>query len=62
VDRLTVDVSYDDGATWQSAPVSGGRVIVNNPAGGAVSLRATAIDQAGNRVDQTFKSAYLVTP
>jgi len=60
VDTLTVDVSYDDGATWQSAKVSGGKVHVDNPTGGAVSLRATATDRAGNKVEQTILRAYLV--
>jgi subtilisin family serine protease len=62
VDTLTVDVSYDDGATWQPTRVSGGKAHVDNPAGGAVSLRATATDRAGNRVEQTIKRAYLVKP
>lgn len=62
VDTLTVDVSHDDGATWLPARVSGGRVFVDNPAGGAVSLRATATDRAGNRVEQTITRAYLVKP
>lgn len=61
VDTLTVDVSYDDGATWQPVRVSGGKVFVDNPAGGAVSLRATATDRAGNKVEQTIKRAYLVS-
>jgi subtilisin family serine protease len=60
VDTLTVDVSHDDGATWQPARVSGGKVHVDNPADGTVSLRATAIDRAGNKVEQTVIRAYLV--
>jgi hypothetical protein len=57
--RLTVQVSVDDGATWQPVPVVGGRVRVEHPAGhGFVSLKAAAADAAGNRVEQTVIRAY----
>jgi len=61
--ELTVDVSYDDGATWQSAELrrtaDGGTALVRHPVGpGYVSLRATATDSAGNTVTQTVVRAY----
>ncbi|BCB79868.1 S8 family serine peptidase [Phytohabitans flavus] len=63
VKSLTVDVSYDDGKTWQKAQVSrdgGGWVAsVRHPdAAGFVSLRASATDAGGNTVTQTVIHAY----
>ncbi|MEJ3742588.1 S8 family serine peptidase [Actinomycetes bacterium KLBMP 9797] len=60
---LAVSVSYDDGATWQPATVSGSgdarTVTVTHPAGdGFVSLRSQAQDAGGNTVDQTVIRAY----
>jgi hypothetical protein len=60
---LTVEVSYDDGATWTPAQLrhEHGRttVVVNHPAGaGYVSLRAKATDTQGNTVEQTIVRAY----
>ncbi|MGW4497116.1 S8 family serine peptidase [Micromonospora sp. NPDC004336] len=65
VTGLTVQVSYDDGATWRAAPVvgSGGSwtAAVTHPAdAGHVSLRATATDSRGGRVEQTVIRAYLL--
>ncbi|MET8909169.1 S8 family serine peptidase [Micromonospora sp. NPDC004551] len=65
VTGLTVQVSYDDGATWQAAPVvgSGGRwtATVMHPADARhVSLRATATDSQGGQVEQTVIRAYLL--
>ncbi|GAA3376878.1 S8 family serine peptidase [Streptomyces sannanensis] len=64
-ERLTVKVSFDDGATWQNAKVSaadGGayRVTVDPPAGAGpfVSLKATAQDTDGGTVEQTVLRAY----
>lgn len=62
--RLTVDVSYDDGRTWQPATVKklGSRgfvATVRHPGGsGYVSLRASAADTAGNTVTQHVIRAY----
>jgi hypothetical protein len=58
-----LQVSYDDGKTWRNALASrvGDRgVAVLRPAatGGFVSLKASATDAAGNRVDQTIIRAY----
>jgi len=63
VARLTVEVSYDDGATWQRAQVlrfgQHGLALLNHPAAaGFVSLRASAADSAGNMVEQTVLRAY----
>ena len=65
VRSLSVDVSYDDGATWQKATVlRGGQfgvAIVKHPAGaGFVSLRASAADSAGNTLEQTVIRAYRI--
>ncbi|MBN6054071.1 hypothetical protein JYK22_19170, partial [Nonomuraea sp. RK-328] len=58
---LTVEVSYDDGATWAAARVVGGRAILRHPAGdGFVSLRARAVDDAGNAAEQTVIRAYRI--
>lgn len=56
---LTVDVSYDDGGTWSSARLRGGKAVLRHPRGsGFVSLRATAKDAGGNSVHQTIIRAY----
>jgi hypothetical protein len=60
---LTVEVSYDDGATWVVTPVVKGAVAVRHPQGqGFVSLRAKAHDTAGNTVTQTVIHAYRYLP
>jgi hypothetical protein len=59
VQTLTVEVSYDDGATWTKATLQDGAAVVQHPKGsGYVSLRATAQDTAGNSVTQTIVHAY----
>ncbi|MGK5676065.1 S8 family serine peptidase [Micromonospora sp. URMC 106] len=65
VTGLTVQVSYDEGATWRAAPVVGAggnwTAVVTHPAdAGHVSLRATATDSRGGRVEQTVIRAYLL--
>ncbi|MET7458950.1 S8 family serine peptidase [Nonomuraea sp. NPDC005501] len=61
VRRPAVDVSYDDGATWSRAAVHGSAVVLRHPAGaGFVSLRARAVDEAGNTVEQTVIRAYRI--
>ncbi len=61
VRRLSVEVSYDDGATWTRAEVHGSAAVLRHPAGdGFVSLRARAVDGAGNTVEQTVIRAYRV--
>ncbi len=63
VNKLTVQVSYDDGKTWKNVPVSkhagAWQVQVTHPkAGGFVSLRASGADAKGNTFDQTVIRAY----
>ncbi|OLF09076.1 hypothetical protein BLA60_21055 [Actinophytocola xinjiangensis] len=61
---LSVEVSYDDGATWQRAEVTRGkdrwRVTVRHPASGYASLRSTVSDVDGNRMTQTIVRAYRI--
>jgi hypothetical protein len=61
--ELALEVSYDDGATWQEAPVAWGGerglALVFHPlTPGFVSLRAHAADSNGNAVTQTVLHAY----
>jgi hypothetical protein len=63
VGRMTVEVSYDDGATWEEATVEGSRgdfvaSYRHAKAGDYVSLRVHANDGAGGRLDQTLVRAY----
>jgi subtilisin family serine protease len=65
VKTTAVQVSYDDGKTWQSTPVLtlGGRqfTVLVHPAGAkSVSLKASASDTDGNSVDQTIIRAFLL--
>jgi len=62
---LSLEASYDDGATWHRAFVVGRgptrAALVFHPAHAAfVSLRGTASDAAGNRVEQTVIHAYAL--
>ncbi|TCC11362.1 S8 family serine peptidase [Kribbella soli] len=57
VNGATLEVSYDDGANWQAAPLSrtgaDWSANVRLPKGASyISLRATATDDAGNKVSQ----------
>lgn len=57
---LTVKVSYDDGATWQQAPVRNGAIAVRNPAkDGTISLSAVVTDKQGNVSTLTIHRAWL---
>ncbi len=63
---IAVQVSYDGGKTWTAAALSGAgdrRVAtVRHPGrAGFASLRATAVDTAGNSVEQTYVNAYALT-
>ena len=64
VAALSVDVSYDDGQTWQAATVTADRdhyrVGVQHPGSGYVSLRAKATDTDGNTVEQTIIRGYAI--
>jgi hypothetical protein len=63
VRRMSVEVSYDDGVTWEEASVEGSRgdfvaSYRHAAAGDHVSLRIHARDAAGGRLDQTLIRAY----
>lgn len=59
---LSVEVSYDDGATWAKAEVRHSEVVLRHPNGdGFVSLRAKSTDLSGNAVEQTVIRAYRIT-
>ncbi|MEV4320251.1 hypothetical protein [Actinocrispum sp. NPDC049592] len=60
--NLTVDVSYNAGATWTPAQLAGNVAIVHHPAKTRlVSLRAKATDRFGSTVEQTIINAYRTT-
>jgi hypothetical protein len=66
VAEVTVEGSFDDGATWHDVPVFAGNDIyygleANDTSGGYASLRVTATDDAGGKVEQTVIHAYRVT-
>jgi hypothetical protein len=58
----TLDVSFDDGATWHPAPLSRAgdawSADFQAPNHGYVSLRASAWDSAGNKITQEIIRAY----
>ncbi|HTV24923.1 MAG TPA: hypothetical protein VMG12_39795, partial [Polyangiaceae bacterium] len=63
VSTPSVEVSYDDGATWARARVepdgTGWNAFLDHPKRAEyVSLRASAHDAAGNAVEQTLYRAY----
>ncbi|WP_394835781.1 S8 family serine peptidase [Pendulispora rubella] len=67
VEELTVDVSYDDGETWQATrlvPKSDGWLaLVHHPNDASfVSLRAKSVDTQGNMVEETIVRAYGLEP
>lgn len=63
LNSLSVDVSYDDGQTWQPSDMLEGIAQVVNPRGsGYVSLRVTAGDSHGNTVTETIIRAYAYAP
>ncbi|MBB5801698.1 hypothetical protein F4560_001466 [Saccharothrix ecbatanensis] len=62
IDRIDVEVSFDDGATWSKAPVVGRTALVRNTGqpGAWASLRVGATDSKGNTVRQTVIHAYRI--
>ncbi|MFK4088427.1 S8 family serine peptidase [Kribbella sp. NPDC020789] len=64
VRSLVVEYSADAGKSWTPAPVtrssSGWLAHVRNPGSGSVSLRSTAVDSQGGKVEQVIENAYLV--
>jgi hypothetical protein len=64
ITALSVDVSYDDGATWRPADVRRDHdhwtVTVRHPRNGYASLRTRTADADGNRLAQTIVRAYQI--
>ncbi|WP_351226026.1 S8 family serine peptidase [Streptomyces sp. NPDC002133] len=63
IGKLSVEISYDDGATWQRADLDragdGWRTSLKAPkTAGFVTLRVTARDSADNSVSQTITRAF----
>ncbi|MGI8334253.1 S8 family serine peptidase [Actinomadura scrupuli] len=63
IKKLALEVSYDDGATWQRTTLvrhqGGSRATLKAPESAAfVTLRVTAGDSAGNDVSQTITRAF----
>jgi subtilisin family serine protease len=58
--HLSVEVSYDEGTSWQRVPVTAKlETKLQHPAGAtSVSFRASATDRDGNTVEQTVIRAY----
>ena len=56
---VTVQASYDDGATWRPATVRGDRVTLPRGAG-FVSLKVHAADDAGSALDQRIIRGWYV--
>ncbi|MCP3804786.1 S8 family serine peptidase [Allokutzneria sp. A3M-2-11 16] len=63
-DKLEVEISYNDGGTWQSVQLAREgdhwKATVTHPASGHASLRAKASDADGNTVEQTIVRAYQI--
>ncbi|MFE9748481.1 S8 family serine peptidase [Saccharothrix saharensis] len=61
VDRIDVEVSFDDGATWTAVPVSANVATIANPsATGYGSVRVRATDSNGNALEHTVIRAYKI--
>ncbi|MFI0418108.1 S8 family peptidase [Spongiactinospora sp. 9N601] len=64
--RLTAELSYDDGKSWRRLPlIPGGHgrhvaLVAHQPTGTGVSLRVTATGPDGAKFEQTIKRAYGV--
>lgn len=63
IDTLTLDISYDDGTTWQKATLThrgdGWETMLHAPADAAyATLRASAHDGLGNSVTQSITRAF----
>ncbi|WP_051855722.1 S8 family peptidase [Streptomyces sp. NRRL B-1347] len=61
--KLTLEVSYDGGATWKATKVVNGAytTLTHPKAPGSVSLRAKVTDVHGNTLTQTVYGAYTTT-
>ncbi|MBV1936875.1 S8 family serine peptidase [Streptomyces sp. BV286] len=62
-EKLTFEVSYDEGTTWRPTKAAGGtHLSLTHPTKpGSVSLRAKLTDRKGNILVQTIERAYLTT-
>jgi hypothetical protein len=61
VKRVTVEVSFDDGATWKQVQVAGDKAIVHHQKNAKfASLRAKTTDAAGNTGEVTIIHAYKI--
>ncbi|GLZ30964.1 hypothetical protein Lesp02_31530 [Lentzea sp. NBRC 105346] len=60
VKKTEVEVSFNEGATWQAVKVVGGKAFVNNAKPGFASLRAKTVDAGGNTSEVTVIKAYRV--
>ncbi|MGW6446178.1 S8 family serine peptidase [Lentzea sp. NPDC055074] len=61
VRHVTVEVSFDDGATWKQVQVAGDKAIVHHPKNARfASLRAKTTDAAGNTGEVTIIRAYKI--
>jgi hypothetical protein len=62
ITSAAVSVSFDGGATWRPAALTGGagsyHAVWENTGGGAPALRVTATDEAGGSITQTVTAAY----
>ncbi|WP_169799048.1 hypothetical protein [Kibdelosporangium phytohabitans] len=66
VTEVAVEASFDDGAAWRDVPVYAGKDIwygleVNAAPDSYASLRVTATDETGNKVEQTVIHAYRIS-
>jgi hypothetical protein len=59
---FTLRISYDEGRTWRTPLFTRigehGVAVPHPPTGSSVSVRTTAVDTDGNRVEQTVLRAY----
>ncbi|GAB2973610.1 S8 family serine peptidase [Saccharothrix stipae] len=61
VDRVDVEVSFNDGTSWTAVPVAAGVAAIANPnAAGYGSLRVRATDSSGNALEHTVIRAYKI--
>jgi hypothetical protein len=69
ISRASVAVSYNDGATWTRAAVTGANgsfqatftVPQQSQANGFVAVKVSASDAAGNKIEQTVLRAYAIS-
>jgi len=67
IERVSVDISFDDGATWSSVPgaLLGDRwfgLVIHAPGAGYASLRGAVRDVSGNASEVTIIHAYRLAP